>query len=246
MVNAPHKKSIPDYDLTVTELFSGLNPAEIEEVARAARTKTIEAGAFYFQEGDPAELTHVLVAGKVKLTQVTTDGQQVIMRYISPLEEFAVIAAFSSKVYPVSAEAVLKSTALTWDHDSMRKLMDRYPQIAVNAINILGARVQEFQDRLRELSTERVERRIARSLLRLVRQTGRKTSDGVLIDLPLSRQDLAEMNGTTLYTVSRILSAWETKGLVHSGRERIVIRRPHGLVAIAEDLPEIEPPTDQD
>lgn len=84
---------------------------------------------------------------------------------------------------------------------------------------------------------ERVERRIARTLLRLVRQSGRKVSEEVLIDIPLSRQDLAEMNGTTLFTVSRTLSQWEQQGLIQAGRERIVIVMPHGLVSIAEDLP---------
>ncbi|MGE5140292.1 MAG: Crp/Fnr family transcriptional regulator, partial [Rudaea sp.] len=89
----------------------------------------------------------------------------------------------------------------------------------------------------RELSTERVERRVANALLRLAQQTGVKTPEGVLIDLALTRQDIADMTGTTLYTVSRILSHWEQRGLVETGRERIVIRSPHGLVAIAQDLP---------
>jgi CRP-like cAMP-binding protein len=82
-----------------------------------------------------------------------------------------------------------------------------------------------------------VERRIASALIRLTRQTGKRTERGVLLDLPLSRQDLAEMTGTTLYSVSRTLSGWEQQGLIESGRERIVILSPHGLVTIAEDLP---------
>jgi CRP-like cAMP-binding protein len=104
----------------------------------------------------------------------------------------------------------------------------------------MSDRIQELQDRLRELSTERVERRIANTLLRLARQTGQKTPDGIRIDLALSRQDIAEMSGTTLYTVSRTLSRWEQIGIVESGRERVLIRSPHGLVAIAQDLPASE------
>jgi len=92
-------------------------------------------------------------------------------------------------------------------------------------------------DRYQELMTERVEQRVARALLRLARQVGQKADKGVLIGLPLSREDLAEMTGTTLYTVSRILSRWEDQDLVETGRERVLIRQPHGLVAIAEDLP---------
>jgi CRP/FNR family transcriptional regulator, nitrogen oxide reductase regulator len=103
-------------------------------------------------------------------------------------------------------------------------------------MQVLAGHVREFQNRYRELATERVERRLARTVLRLASQVGRKTDEGVLLDLPLTRQDLAEMSGTTLFTVSRILSQWEDQELVRAGRERLVIRFPHGLVSIAEDL----------
>jgi CRP-like cAMP-binding protein len=115
--------------------------------------------------------------------------------------------------------------------------MERYPQISLNGLRLIAGRFRELQDRYRELATERVEQRVARALVRLTRQVGKRTEEGVLIDLPLSRQDLGEMTGTTLYTVSRIMSRWEQAGLVVTGRERIVIRNPHGLVIIAEDLP---------
>ncbi|MFP3928299.1 MAG: Crp/Fnr family transcriptional regulator, partial [Desulfobacteraceae bacterium] len=82
---------------------------------------------------------------------------------------------------------------------------------------------------------ERVERRIARALLRIMRQSGRKSERGILIDFRLSRQDLADYTGTTLYTVSRTLSIWEKKGWVESGRQRIVVTDPHALVDFAEE-----------
>jgi CRP-like cAMP-binding protein len=116
--------------------------------------------------------------------------------------------------------------------------MDRYPRIAANALHIMAGQIREFQNRVRDLSTKRVETRIARTILRLARQSGKKVAEGVLIDLPLSRQDLAEMAGTTLYTVSRVISDWKKQEIVQSQRKRIVIRYPHGLVSIAEDLPE--------
>ena len=85
--------------------------------------------------------------------------------------------------------------------------------------------------------TERVERRVARALLRLVHDAGRRAEGGVEIAFPVSRQDIAEMTGTTLYTVSRLLSGWEERGIVRSSRQRIVLTKPRALVAIAEDLP---------
>jgi CRP-like cAMP-binding protein len=114
------------------------------------------------------------------------------------------------------------------------------PRLALNGMKVIAGRFAELQDRYRELATERVERRVARALLRLVRQVGRQIEGGVLIDMPLSRQDLAEMTGTTLYTVSRILSKWEERGLVDGGRERVVLRKSHELVIIAEDLPQFQ------
>jgi CRP-like cAMP-binding protein len=84
------------------------------------------------------------------------------------------------------------------------------------------------------MSTEQVERRVAHALLRLAKQAGRRVEEGVEIDFPISRQDVAEMTGTTLHTVSRILSAWEQQGFVASGRQRITLREPHKLLTIAE------------
>ncbi len=108
--------------------------------------------------------------------------------------------------------------------------------MAVNAVRFVATQLHDLQVRYRQLATEKVERRVARALLRLVQHAGRKVDDGVLIDLPLSREDLAQMTGTTLYTVSRILSRWESEGILDVGRQRVVVRRPHGLVAAADDL----------
>jgi CRP-like cAMP-binding protein len=95
--------------------------------------------------------------------------------------------------------------------------------------------LQETHTRVLEMSTQQVERRVAHALLRLARQAGRKVEQSVEIDFPISRQDIAEMTGTTLHTVSRTLSAWERQGLIESGRQRIVLRDPHRLFALAED-----------
>jgi CRP-like cAMP-binding protein len=98
----------------------------------------------------------------------------------------------------------------------------------------LGARLQDSQKRIQDLSTQNVEQRIAGALVQLAQQAGRKTDEGLLIDFPLSRQDLAEMIGTTLHTVSRTLSAWEESGLVESGRQRVTVRDIAALQALAK------------
>jgi CRP-like cAMP-binding protein len=169
---------------------------------------------------------------------VTPEGHQVIIRFLGPGEGMGIIVVLSNTIYPLSAEVVTDCTALKWDYEATVLLMEDFPRLALNGLRLVAGRFHELQNRYRELATERVERRVARALLRLARQTGRRTERGVLIDLPLSRQDLGEMTGTTLYTVSRILSNWEQQELIETGRERVTILNPHGLVIIAEDLPE--------
>lgn len=218
-------------------LFSGLDEPQLSQVLDAGVRRKISHGAFLYMQGDIAQTFFLLTHGRVKLFQVTLDGHQVTLRYAAPGESFGIVAALSGTDYPVSAQSVADCQAICWDEATMKRLMSQNPTIAFNALRIMSARVREFQDRIRELSSERVERRIARALIRLARQSGRKVEEGVLIDMSITRQDLAEMTGTTLYTVSRTLSQWESKGLIKSGRETVIIRFPHGLVAIAEDLP---------
>lgn len=218
-------------------LFDGLAEDDLNQVIEAARVRRLDDGAFFFMEADPAESIYVLLAGKVQLTQVTRDGQQVILGYLSPGREYGIIAMVPGQPYPVSAQAIGACRALVWHQDALTRLAARFPRIALNAMRIMAGQIREFQSRVRELSTQRVERRIARTILRLARQSGRKTEQGVLVDLPLSRQDIAEMTGTTLYTVSRVLSDWEKRGLVQSKRQQVIITHPHGLVSLAEDIP---------
>lgn len=217
-------------------LFDRLDGAALAEIARAARRRRVKAGATLFREGAPADVFYVLEEGRAKLTQLTAEGHQVVLRFADPGEMLGVIAALADSEYPASAEAVGECVALAWDGKTMGRLMDRYPRIALAGLRLVAARLHELQERFRELATERVERRIARALLRLVRQAGKKVADGVLIDLPLTRQDLAEITGTTLFTVSRTLQQWDRLGIVTPGRKRLLVRQPHRLVSIAEDL----------
>jgi CRP-like cAMP-binding protein len=103
-------------------------------------------------------------------------------------------------------------------------------------MKLMTGYIQEMQERYRESVTERVEQRIARVLLRLAGQSGKRVEAGVLIELPFSRQELAEMAGTTLFTVSRILSTWEKQGLISAGREKVTLTNPHAILRVAEGL----------
>ncbi len=222
-------------------LFRGVDAIELEAALAVASRRRLEKGEFFFHQDEPAEFFYVIIEGQVRLSQLTPEGHQVIIHFMGPGDGMGIIVALSNTCYPLSAEVVTDCLALRWDYASTIRLMEQYPSLGLNGLRLVAYRFQDLQDRYRELSTERVERRIARVVLRLARQAGRRTEAGVLIDLPLSRQDLGEMTGTTVYTVSRTLSGWEQQGLIESGRERIVICNPHGLVSIAEDLPSTDP-----
>jgi len=202
-----------------------------------AHAKPLETAELFFSEGDPADAFFVLMYGRVKLTQLTPEGHQIVLRLIGPGDAFGGVGAFGEPTYPVSAEAVEASIALAWTSATMRHLLETETTIALNALRFVSGRLHDLQRRYRQLMTERVERRVARVLLRLVHDAGRRVDAGIEITFPVSRQDIAEMTGTTLYTVSRLLSAWEERGIVQSGRQHIVLVKPHALVAIAEDLP---------
>lgn len=231
--------------LGASQLFHGVEREVLAEVVACAREQRAEGDRAVFTEGEPAAWFCVVVAGRLKLTQLGLDGTEVILRFVGPGEAAAALAVFEGAVYPATAWAERGTRTLLWSRETMQALLRTHPALALNALELVSGRLREVQERFRELATERVAQRIARALLRLVRQAGRKVKGGVLIDMPLSRQDLAAMTGTTLFTVSRVLSEWEGLGIVESSRERVVVKRPHGLVVLAEDLPQSRPGDDR-
>ena len=217
-------------------LFAGLEIAAVAEIAAAAHRRDVAAGHVLFSEGDDATSFFVVQSGSIKLSQVTPAGHVVVLRLIGPGAPFGGVAAFTGGTYPIGAEAVTPVSLFEWRGPQMAALMEKHPRLAINALKFVASQLHDVQARYRQLATEKVEQRVARALLRLVRHAGRKVETGVLIDLPLSREDVAQMTGTTLYTVSRILSHWESQGVLEAGRQRVVIRNPHALIAVADDL----------
>jgi len=230
--------SVSSRDLvTRFALFDGLSPDELDDVLAAGRTYEVGQGEFFFHQGEDSTMLYVLAAGRVKLSQVTADGQQVIVAYFGPGEGLGIVMALNEKPYPLSAEAIELCVAVGWTRAAMLALMRDYGQLALNGMQMVGARFTQMQSRFQELATQRVERRVARALLRLVRQFGRRVDEGVLIDITISREELSQMTGTNLYNVSRILSKWEHAGWITTARRRIILKKSHELVALAEDLP---------
>jgi CRP-like cAMP-binding protein len=220
-----------------SSLFKDVNDAVLRQALDAGILRSVEEGGFFFLQGDPAKHAYVLVSGRVKMVQITPSGQQITLRMMTPGQTYGGIAMLNPDAgYPATAQAVENSTAMAWDTERLRHLAENAPAISVNTMQLMHGYILELQERQKALLTERVEQRIARILLKLAAESGKKTEEGMLIDMRLTRQDVAEMSGTTLYTVSRTLAEWERAGILKIGRERVILREPHGLVRIADDL----------
>jgi CRP-like cAMP-binding protein len=224
--------------LAAGPLCAGLTAAALEELCVAATTHSIAANDYLFSEDEPARACYVVASGQLRLSKLAATGEQVILRIVQPPDPVGIIAVLPQAVYPLSALALRPCTLLAWDQATLIGLVERHPLLAVRALHLVSGRFIELQQQYLERNVERVERRLARTLLRLSNQVGRHIAEGVLIDMSLSRRDLAEMSGTTLYTASRTLSRWEQEGIVASTRTQVVICAPHRLVVIADDLPE--------
>ncbi|QDM20979.1 Crp/Fnr family transcriptional regulator [Tardiphaga sp. vice154] len=222
-------------------LFAGLSTADLDAILSEARSVRIAKNTAVFEHGDEAHSFFVLLHGHVRASKTTPTGEQIVVRYVATGETFGVAKAIGLQRYPATAIAVVDSVVLAWSSEIWPRLVEQFPALAANTLQTVGARLQETHTRVVEMSTEQVEKRIAHALLRLVNQSGRKVDHGVEIDFPISRQDIAQMTGTTLHTVSRTLSAWESKGLVESSRQKIVVREPHKLFMLAEEKPDEAP-----
>jgi CRP-like cAMP-binding protein len=225
---------VPLEEINKLPLFINLTTSDMKQLIGAAHRKQVQSGGFFFMQDDPADSMFVLLKGRVKLSQAGPDGQQVLIRVITPVTLFALVAITSVSSYLVTAQAAEDSLAIYWTRHELMVFSKLIPQLAQNAMGIMAERLNEIQERFREVTTERVEGRLAHTLLRLAAQSGKQVEDGILIDMKITRQDLAEMSGTTLYTASRVLNDWQKQGLLIISRQRVIIRDPYGLEGVVE------------
>jgi CRP-like cAMP-binding protein len=176
---------------------------------------------------------HTIVSGAARLLQTTPSGARVIIKYIRPGEVFGSPALLYG-TYPVDAVAVTDGVGLQWPSEFIRDLVTRNPLVALNVVRDLEARLREMESRLRDLSNEPVEQRLARTILRLVDDFGVEGPEGLEIPFPVSRRDLADLIGSTLHTVSRTLHAWEAQHQVKRHRRRLIIPDVNAVVAASQ------------
>jgi CRP/FNR family transcriptional regulator, nitrogen oxide reductase regulator len=214
-------------------VFATLSASELKEVTSAAHEKLLPRRETIYNEGDPIREVFLLTAGCVKITQLGPNGQEVILRLHGPSELIGAQGLSAGKLHLATARAIQTSTALVWEASVFESISDRIPSLRRNTARILGERLQEMEERFREISTQKVAPRLSQQLIRLLNQLGRGTDQSV--EIGLSREELAQLTGTTLFTVSRLLSQWEKQGIVSSRREAVVVCNVQALAALSEE-----------
>lgn len=224
--------------LAQVDLFADVPPAMLEPLANTAHRRSVVSGDYLFHQDDAAQIFCFVLSGRFRLVQHSVEGKDVTMAVFVPGDVIGLVVALTNDPYPGSVEALEDGEVLLLSGAVLWPIMNEYAGLAVRVLRMVARQLHEAQNRIRELSVEHVQRRIARCLLRLAQKVGVKDANGAIrLDLPLSRQDIAQLTGTTLETVSRTIAAWERDGILDAGREQIKIRKPHQLVLIAEDLP---------
>ena len=212
-------------------LFSSISSADCREIVSTAREKAFVRRQTIFVEGAPIRQILVLTSGCVKTTQLGQNGTEVILRLDGLGEVIGSFGGCSPVNHCSTARAIQASTALVWEAPVFEAVTERFPILRRNAVLILGNRLLELEERFREISTEKVAPRLGKEIVRLLNQVGRRVNGGV--EISISRQELAQLTGTTPYTVSRVLSDWGQRGIVSSRRGAVIVCN---LQALAQQL----------
>jgi CRP-like cAMP-binding protein len=226
-------KNLDESLLTNIPPFRNLAKAQIRDVLDLATPKRFAPELSVFIEGDPANRFYLLLDGHIRVVRTTPNGDQIIVLHIAPGQLFGIAAAMSRDTYPATAMTADECLTLSWPTQLWHKFATDYQGFSTENYKMLGERLGEVNNRVVEMATQHVEQRVANTLLRLINQNGKPVENGIAIDFPITRQNLSDMTGTTLHTVSRLLRAWKKKGWVASTRKRVVVTDAHKLVVLS-------------
>ena len=213
------------------EIFRNLPDEELTELLPYLQTASFGKKEEIFSEGDPPEWFYIVMRGKVKITKMSQEGKEIILELISPHDIFGGVAVLKNFPYPASAVAMEDSEVVKMSRRNLLRLVDRCPNLMSWIALQLGDRMKSSYESLKNIALERVEARIAALLLKLASKVGVETKNGLLIDMRLTKQDVADMVGTTVETSIRTFSKFRKQGLVGDADGKIVIRDRDGLEA---------------
>jgi CRP/FNR family transcriptional regulator, dissimilatory nitrate respiration regulator len=216
-----------DHALVRAPMFSKLGSEDRRRLAAVAHLRLYRRGETVFGEGDPAESFCTVVSGRVKVFKMTPAGKDVILEIFGPGDPLGAVAAYDGHPFPASAAAIEDSQVLFVPRIAFFTLLEQHPTLVRGLLSGLTHRLAELAFRLAELTGGRVEPRFARLFLKLAQEQGRSDRGGIFIPVALSRQDLADMTGTTIETSIRIMSRW--------GKRRVVITEKEGFLVVDKD-----------
>ena len=214
-------------------LFRRVTPEDRERIAAVSFERTYERGEEVFAEGDPSEFFFVVISGRVKVYKHGPAGNDIILEMFGPGGPLGAVAAYESRPYPASARAIEPSSCLLIPRQAFFSLLEQHPSLVRGLLGSLSLRLVELTTRLAELTGGRVEARFARLFVKLAAQLGRAERGGVFIPLPLSRQELADLTGTTIETAIRTMSRWNKDDVLRTDKDGFVITDREALEAIA-------------
>ena len=220
-------------NLKKIDLFKNLSDEELKELEHYLTTSLYKKKEDIFTEGDAPEWFYVVLTGKVKVTKISHDGKEIILEIISPYDIFGGVAVLRNIPYPANAVAMEDSEILKISRKNLMRVVDRFPNLMFCIALQLGDRMKSSYDSLKNIALERVEARIAALLLKLGNKVGVETDEGLLIDMRLTKQDVADMVGTTVETSIRTFSKFKKEGLVMDSDGKIIIKDREGLMSFS-------------
>lgn len=215
-------------------LFGALSQQDLDQLARLARAPSYTRGEPIFQEGDPSAHFFSVVRGRAKVFKITPSGQEIILEIFGPGDPLGAVAVYEGRPYPASATAIDDTVCISIPSDALLSLLEQYPSLVRGLLIGLTKRLVELTARISELSGGRVELRLARLFAKLVAERGRESPEGTFVPLPLSRQELADLTGTTIETCIRIMSRWGKENLVRTEVDGFTVLQVDALQALAE------------
>ena len=216
-------------NLNKIDLFKNLSDEDFKELEPYLTTTLYKKKDDIFNEGDAPEWFYIVATGKIKITKISQDGKEIILEIISPNEIFGGVAVLRNFPYPANAVAMEDSEVVKISRKNLMRLIDRFPNLMYLIALHLGDRMKSSYDSLKNIALDRVEARIAALLLKLANKIGLETEEGLVIDMRLTKQDVADMVGTTVETSIRTFSKFKKQGLVADADGKIIIKDKEGL-----------------
>lgn len=214
----------PDDDLLRRlPFFRRVSPALRGRVADVARLKSYDRGELIFAEGDPSDQFIIIVSGRVKVFKATPAGKEIILEIFGDGDPLGAVAVYEGAPFMASALALEPSQLLSIEQGAFFKLLEAEPVFVRGLLSGLTLRLAELTRRLAELTGARVETRFARLFVKLCDQIGKPERGGTFVAMPLSRQELADLTGTTIETTIRIMSRWQKDDVLHTDKDGFLV-----------------------